>query len=115
MPEPATPPTRALVLGPSRLEIAGAPVELTRVQRRLVARLAATPGQTVGLADLSTSLWDDEPPATARAAIHNQVSRLRSLAGHDVIETAADGYRLAVPTDAEELRAVVREAERRLG
>jgi len=107
-------PIRALVLGHSRLEVEGATVELTRIQRRLVARLAATPGQAVGLADLSVALWDDEPPATARAAIHNQVSRLRSLAGQDVIETAADGYRLMVPTDVEELRTAVREAERML-
>jgi DNA-binding SARP family transcriptional activator len=107
-------PTRALVLGHSRLELAGAPVELTRIQRRLVARLAATPGSTIGLEDLFAAVWDDDPPSTARAAIHNQVSRLRSLAGHDVIQTTPAGYRLAVPTDAEALRTAVRDAEQAL-
>lgn len=103
---------RIRVLGPSRLEVAGAAVPITPTQRRLVARLAATPDGPVTLAELFDALWAGEAPSSARAAVHNQVSRLRALAGRDVIATLADGYRLAVPTDVDELRRAVGDADK---
>lgn len=106
------PVVRIRVLGHSRLEIDGTVVSITPAQRRLVARLAATPVEPVGLGELYEALWEGKVPSSARAAVHNQVSRLRALAGRGVIATVADGYRLAVPTDVEDLRATVRDAER---
>lgn len=105
---------RIRVLGHSRLEIDGTVVPITPAQRRLVARLAATPDRAVGLSELFDALWEGDAPSSARAAIHNQVSRLRALAGRDVIATVEDGYRLAVPTDLDDLRSTVRDGERAL-
>lgn len=101
-----------MVLGRCRLEVGGKAVPITQTQRRLVARLAATPVQTVALTELFAALWGDGAPSSARAAIHNQVSRLRALAGRELIATEADGYRLQVPTDVDDLRSAVGEAER---
>lgn len=106
------PVARIRVLGHSRLELGGTVVAITPTQRRLVARLAATPDGRVGLAELFEALWAGDAPSSARASVHNQVSRLRSLAGRDVIATVADGYQLAVPTDVDDLRVAVRDAER---
>ena len=100
-----------LVLGPCAVRVGSEPVPVTATQRRLVARLAAAPGETVALADLADALWDGSPPPSARAAVHNQVSRLRAVAGRGIVETVDGGYRLAAPTDLDELRAAVRDAE----
>ncbi|MFA4929876.1 MAG: BTAD domain-containing putative transcriptional regulator, partial [Patulibacter sp.] len=107
-------PVRVLVLGRCRLEIAGEPVSIPPAQRRLVARLAASSQQPVGMLELFETLWDGDAPSSARATVHNQVSRLRARAGRDVITTVSGEYRLAVPTDVDELRKTVREAERTL-
>jgi DNA-binding SARP family transcriptional activator len=100
-----------LVLGPCAVQAGTDPVPITASQRRLVARLAATSDETVALAELADALWDGAPPPSARAAVHNQVSRLRAAAGRGIVETVGGGYRLGAPTDLDELRAAVRDAE----
>jgi DNA-binding SARP family transcriptional activator len=100
-----------LALGRCQLEIDGVVTDLTRSQRRLVARLAAAPERAVSLSDLYDAIWPGAAPPSARAAVHNQISRLRGLAGAELIATVADGYRLTVATDVDELRVTVREAE----
>lgn len=104
--------TRVLVLGPCRVRVEGRDVPVTAVQRRLLSRLAVTPQHSVPLSDLFESLWDSRPPATARTAVHNQVSRLRAAAGPGIVATTTDGYLLLAETDLAELRTAVHVAER---
>jgi len=108
------------VLGPSALIVPGAagPVEvrLSPVQRRLVARLALAAGSVVRHGELADATWEGAPPRTAVAALRNQVSRLRAIAGDGVVLTAPDGYALGWPDDARAARQELRacdEARRR--
>lgn len=103
---------RVLVLGRTRLELADGTIELTGAQRRLLARLAARPRSIVALPELFAALWDGTAPTTARAVVQNHVSRLRTVGGSELITTVAGGYLLTLPTDADDLRATVRDAER---
>ncbi len=72
-----------------------------RLQRRILARLAMTPGQAVALDDLEEAAWGDEPPAAARHTIASHIFRLRRL-GLD-IETLDVRYLLRTPTDVAEV------------
>jgi DNA-binding SARP family transcriptional activator/tetratricopeptide (TPR) repeat protein len=49
-----------------------------RRERSLLAVLLLAAGQVVNTARLVDLLWDDAPPATARASLHTHVSRLRA-------------------------------------
>jgi len=64
-------------------------------QRVLLAALLLEAGRAVSLDALADSLWDGEPPAGARGALHSAVQRLRvSLgpSGAAVISTRPAGY-----------------------
>lgn len=89
-------------------------IELTAVQRRLLARLALTAPASVALDELADAVWPDGAPASARASLQNQVARLRAKCGDEVIRTTDGGYALGLPTDAELVRDAVRSAEERL-
>ena len=63
----------------------------------LLALLALEAGQPVRISTVIDALWDDEPPASARALVHTYVSALRrtlDLPGTPHIETLPGGYRL---------------------
>src|SRR3990170_4001764 len=63
----------------------------------LFALLALEAGQPVRISTVIETLWDDEPPASARALVHTYVSALRrtlNLPGTPRIETLPGGYRL---------------------
>lgn len=77
---------------------------LSLAQRRLLERLALAAPSPVGLDELADAIWEREPPAQARATIQNQISRIRSGWGKEVVHTLSDGYALGVPTDAARLR-----------
>lgn len=60
----------------------------------LIARLAATGGNTVSTDALVDALWLDDPPASAVRTVAALVSRVRSAIGADVIiGSQAGGYR----------------------
>ncbi len=101
------------VLGPCQLTRSDGSdeVALSPLQARLLSRLALAAPRPVPLVDLFEAVWHEEPPATARAALQNQVSRLRAKAGDAVVETTAHGYRLGVGTDADTFVARLDEAE----
>src|SRR5215471_2848472 len=88
------------LLGPLvvRREAAEVPIAAAR-QRVLLAALLLRANQVVPLGELTGALWDDEPPASARATVRNYVKRLRRALG-DVdrlrIATRGDGYLIAV-------------------
>ena len=92
---------RVGVLGP--LEVAtdsGEPVEVSGARlRRLLIRLALSPGQVVTAPALIEAVWDGDPPAGAANALQALVSRLRRALPEAVVEPHAAGYRLMLPRD----------------
>ena len=83
-------------LAERRAAVAGAPVELTRVEFELLAMLASNPGSVRTRARLAERILDSDGDATERA-LDPHVSRLRKKLGPGVsIETVwGIGYRLA--------------------
>uniref|UniRef100_UPI001C5FA0FF AfsR/SARP family transcriptional regulator n=1 Tax=Pseudonocardia nigra TaxID=1921578 RepID=UPI001C5FA0FF len=98
----AAPPVRVDVLGPLRLTVGDAVVDVPGPKRRaLLALLATAEGRTVPADHLMDALWPAELPDTARASLHSHVSRLRrhlgSAAGR--LEGRSGGYRLHLDDD----------------
>lgn len=88
--------------------IATSLIELTAIQKKIVARLAIARPGSVAPELLIEAVWGSTPPATARTAIQNQISRLRSGLGRDAIITDDGHYQLTLPTDAEIVSSFLR-------
>ncbi len=74
------------------------PVSAPR-QRVLLAALLLSGGRVVGLDALAEVLWEGQPPAGARGALHSAVQRLRSTlgpSGAGLVETRPPGYLIRV-------------------
>lgn len=96
------PPVRVEVLGPLRLLVDGAPVDVPGPKRRAVlALLALAEGRVVTVDRLVDALWPSEVPDSGRQALHNHVSRLRGHLGPAAERLALrhDGYRLDLGGD----------------
>ncbi|WP_203906270.1 AfsR/SARP family transcriptional regulator [Rhizocola hellebori] len=90
------------VLGPLVAYADGTPVELGRRQeRRLLGLLLLETGNPVLIDRLVQLLWEQNAPASARAALHTHAARLRArLAPFGVrLETKDAAYRLDTPRD----------------
>jgi predicted ATPase/DNA-binding SARP family transcriptional activator len=88
------------VLGPLEVRDADGqplPVGGSRL-RSLVIRLAITDGRAVPVDQLTEDLWPGDGPADAPNAVQALVSRLRGVAGRDIVAHGPAGYRLAVPS-----------------
>jgi DNA-binding SARP family transcriptional activator/tetratricopeptide (TPR) repeat protein len=88
------------LLGPLLVRVDGqeAPVRPGK-QRILLAALLLSANRAVSQDELISLLWAAERPASARAALHNYVTRLRreiAATGQSRIVTAADGYLIRV-------------------
>lgn len=84
------------------------------VPRALVSALALDAGRTVTLDTLMMRIWDD-PPASARNAVHVAVSKVRETFGPTAIETVLGSYRLGfglAQVDVLEMEAALGEARR---
>jgi predicted ATPase/DNA-binding SARP family transcriptional activator len=94
------------ILGPLDVrDEAARPVEVAgRRLRALLVRLAAEAGRPVSAERLLDDLWDGAPPAGGGNALQALVSRLRGVAGRDVVEHGPGGYRLGI--DPAEVDAV---------
>ena len=82
------------------------PVSAPR-QRVLLAALLLSAGRVVSLDALAGMLWEGEPPAGARGALHSAIQRLRSAlgpAGAELIETRAPGYLISIGDDELDIR-----------
>ncbi|WP_437109138.1 BTAD domain-containing putative transcriptional regulator [Streptomyces scopuliridis] len=85
----------------------------------LLAALLIHPGSVVSTGYLLRALWDEDQPATARAALQSCVLRLRRLfvkygVTRNVIEAVPGGYRMNADADTLDLvrfRALVRAAD----
>ena len=94
------------VLGPLLIRVDGAELPAgSRLQRRVLARLAMDGGRPVSVDDLEQAVWGDDPPSSARHTIATHVFRLRRLGL--VITTRDDRYVLETPTDVDELERLV--------
>ncbi len=94
---------RVEVLGPLRLVVDGAVVDVRGPKRRAVlALLALAEGRTVPVDTLVDALWPSEVPESGRQALQSHVSRLRGHLGSAAarLETQPDGYRLVLEDDA---------------
>ncbi|WP_148574977.1 ATP-binding protein [Nocardioides caldifontis] len=90
---------RVDVLGPLRLTVDGAAVDVRGTKRRAVlALLALAEGRTVTVERFADALWPTDLPESARQALHSHVFRLRSQLGAAAgrLETGPAGYRLAL-------------------
>ncbi|HYH32083.1 MAG TPA: BTAD domain-containing putative transcriptional regulator [Pseudonocardia sp.] len=109
-----SPPVRVEVLGPLRLVVDGAPVEVPGAKRRAVlALLALAEGRTVTVDHLLDALGPGG--AGGRQALHSHVSRLRAHLGPAAsrLQTRPDGYRLELGTadlDVAHARSLVAQA-----
>jgi predicted ATPase/DNA-binding SARP family transcriptional activator len=97
---------RVDVLGPLTLHVAGEEVDVPGARRRaLLALLAVEGDRGVGIERLVDTLWPDEPPDNATAAVHSHVSRVRGHLGVQAgrLERHGRGYRLRLePFEADE-------------
>ena len=101
---------RVEVLGPLRVEVDGAPVEVPGPKRRAVlALLALAESRTVPVDDLVDALWPSDAPESGRQALHTHVSRLRAHLGPAGarLQTGPDGYRLVGDVDVAHARALL--------
>jgi predicted ATPase/DNA-binding SARP family transcriptional activator len=110
---------RVEVLGPLRLVVDGAAVDVPGPKRRAVlALLALAEGRTVTVDHLVDALWPSEMPESGRQALHTHVSRLRTCLGPAAtrLQTRHDGYRLdlaAADLDVAQARALLTTARTR--
>ena len=77
------------------------PVDLSAMQRTMLARLSLARPGSADIDELIEAIWSGSPPATARTSVHNQMSRIRTRLGADAVHTDAGRYTLVLPTDAE--------------
>ncbi|GAB3921618.1 transcriptional regulator AfsR [Kribbella albertanoniae] len=102
------------VLGPVEATVAGRALSLGgRRSQQVLAALVLETGRPQSAEQLIDTVWDDDPPASARTQLSIQVSRLRRAfadagCGHELIQTTSNGYRL----DDQEVRIDLVEAER---
>ena len=69
----------------------------SRKQRILLAALLLEAGRVVSAETLKDALWGGTPPASAKASLHNHVSRLRRLLDDpERLQAMAPGYLLRV-------------------
>ena len=100
------------VLGPVRVRCGGAWLAPATPQLRLVAGLMALRvGQVVPVDELVDTMWDAQPPKSARASLQSLVTRLRQLLKEvpgAALSRCGDGYQLVLEHDlVDELRLMV--------
>ncbi|MFE9806587.1 BTAD domain-containing putative transcriptional regulator [Streptomyces sp. NPDC005548] len=79
--------------------------------RALLAALLLEPGRVVSVDALKDALWGGAPPASARASLHNHVTRLRRLLDHpDRLRAVPPGYVLRVAEGELDVRLFERHA-----
>lgn len=88
------------VLGPIEARDDDGPIALgSPTQRVLLAALVAARGRAVPIQELTTLVWGEDPPASARTSLKSHVSRLRRALGEDVVTSQPPGYALTMPLE----------------
>ncbi|SFS01503.1 Predicted ATPase [Microbacterium sp. cf046] len=87
-----------MLLGPVRVRTSdgGIHVPPGAPTRALIAALAvgAQVGEPRSIAALADDVWGDSPPQNPRAALQSLVSRLRAVAGSELVRSSPAGYAL---------------------
>ena len=92
------------ILGPVEVRVGDRVIPLPRNKHRALASLLAVRAGEVVPADvLIEELWGGRPPRTAREALHNNISQLRSKLGGDAIEWREPGYVLHIDPEGLDL------------
>src|SRR4051812_4947054 len=104
------------ILGPLEISRDGAAIEVgAQRQRAVLALLLLNANHVVPTERLVDEVWGENPPKTARTALHNALVHLRKLLGSDALERRPPGYLLRVDPDHFDLarfeRLVVRARE----
>ncbi|WP_449352507.1 BTAD domain-containing putative transcriptional regulator [Streptomyces shaanxiensis] len=95
---------------------AGVRVVGSRKQRILLAALLLEAGRVVSTKSLKEALWGSTPPASAKASLHNHVSRLRRLLDDpERLQAVAPGYLLRVAPGELDVQLFERHAARARG
>jgi DNA-binding SARP family transcriptional activator len=103
------------LIGPVRVLVDGAGVDLGSPQQKLlIALLAESPGRPLPTERVVELLWDGTPPNSARQLLHGMMSDLRKRVGAELLPDGRRvGYSLTV-TDSQvdllSLRAAVRQS-----
>ena len=63
-------------------------------ERAVLAALLLRRGRVIATDELVDAVWGDDPPPTARTALHGHISALRRLIGAGRLATVGEGYRL---------------------
>ncbi|MCT2593904.1 AfsR/SARP family transcriptional regulator, partial [Streptomyces sp. N2-109] len=122
--EAHTPHIHFTVLGPVGIRRGSHPVSPgSPLQRALLAALLLRNGRTATFHELIDAMWGENPPDSARSALHTFVSRLRRdvrqhLPGSPALTSGQGGYALDVTgagavLDLDVAHALVAEAEKR--
>jgi DNA-binding SARP family transcriptional activator len=91
---------RVGLLGPFECTLDGQPLAVPRGgQRILLAALALAAGRLVSVDALSAMMWESQPPEDPKAAVQNNVRRLRKILPPDTIVTLPGGYQLDIAAD----------------
>jgi len=97
------------LLGPLLVHDGTRPVPVSAPQQRvLLAALLLSAGRVVSVDALAEAMWEGQPPAGARGALHSAVQRLRSTlgpSGADLVETRPPGYLITVEDGELDVRA----------
>ena len=109
-----------LILGPVAIEVdgRGAALEGGRHARAVLLALILDVGRAVPLDRIVDDVWGDDPPFTADHVVRSNVSRIRHVIGHDLIESVDHSYILHVDPstiDAVRFEQHVRDAAALLG
>ncbi|WP_435864526.1 BTAD domain-containing putative transcriptional regulator [Streptomyces phaeochromogenes] len=104
------------VLGPVRAWRGSEPLPVGSPQQRaLLAALVLREGRIATVAELIDSMWGEDPPSQALAAVRTYASRLRKILGSDVLVSGSGGYALQTAPDEIDLclaRELAADAER---
>ncbi len=88
------------VLGPIEITRDSIPIELGASRlKTLLVLLCIRQGRPVAAERLIDELWEEDPPAGAKATLQSYVSNLRRELGSDVILTSGSGYGLGPEVD----------------
>ena len=81
-------------------------VPLSAAKHRIIlASLLVEVGQVVPLSTLVDRLWEDDPPAGARAAVQTYVARLRRILRTDgYLQTRSNGYVIDLPPASSDIQ-----------
>lgn len=94
------------ILGPLEVHRDGQLVDVAAAKLRIIlASLLLRPGTVVPVSALVDRLWDEDPPAGARATLQTYTARLRRLLGVDgLVNTRSGGYAIDLPPGSSDIQ-----------